>query len=80
MNKEQDTCPYCGGHVREVPNPFYGTGMSVHEWIIVCDSCSVARYKDHPDSLNVVANDVAKKPWRTFIGRLSSVIPGTRHR
>ena len=49
MSKEQDTCPYCGGHVREVPNPFYGTGMSVHELIIVCDSCSVARYKDHAE-------------------------------
>lgn len=79
MSKEQDTCPYCGGHVREVPNPFYGTGLSVHESIIVCDSCSVARYKDHAEGPDPALGNAAKKPWWTLNGRLSFLIPGSRH-
>lgn len=49
MCKNRAVCPYCGSRTRDVPNSFYGTGLSVHEWLIVCDNCSSARYSDRSD-------------------------------
>jgi hypothetical protein len=50
MYKKRAICPYCGSFTREIPNSFYGTGLSVHEWLIVCDNCSAACYKDRSDA------------------------------
>src|SRR5690606_26214442 len=32
-------CPECGRSTRTVPNPFYGTGLSVSRYIVKCVSC-----------------------------------------
>jgi hypothetical protein len=72
MCKNRATCPYCGSRTREVPNSFYGTGLSVHEWIIVCDNCSSARYKDRGYGPEALAEQLAKKSlWSRLLGRLN---------
>lgn len=36
-------CPYCGAMANVVRNPFYGTGLAVHETIVDCRKCSRVR-------------------------------------
>jgi len=60
MCKGRAICPYCGSRTREVPNSFYGTGLSVHEWLIVCDTCSSARYKERSNARETPPRTVAK--------------------
>ena len=32
-------CPHCGATARATRNPFYGTGLAVHDTIINCSDC-----------------------------------------
>jgi hypothetical protein len=36
-------CPYCGATASIVRNPFYGTGLAVHETIVDCNECRRVR-------------------------------------
>ena len=36
-------CPYCGATANAMRNPFYGTGLAVHEMIVDCRECSRVR-------------------------------------
>jgi hypothetical protein len=36
-------CPYCGATANIVRNPFYGTGLAVHETIVDCGECRRVR-------------------------------------
>lgn len=62
-------CPHCAHPTREVPNPFYGTGMSVHQWLIICDGCTIATYKVNPDLALMPSGDVVEKRRWPWLGR-----------
>jgi hypothetical protein len=38
------TCPDCGGPARLVDNPYYGSGLSVHPWVLTCTTCSSSTF------------------------------------
>jgi hypothetical protein len=55
-------CPSCGATARAVQNPFYGSGMSVHERLIDCGTCNqVAIEKNPPDDQSDVATRAPSK-------------------
>jgi ribosomal protein S27AE len=38
-------CPNCGATARVVRNPFYGTGLAVHQYLINCEECDSTSFK-----------------------------------
>jgi hypothetical protein len=62
-------CPQCAHPTHEVPNPFYGTGMSVHQWLVICDVCTIATYKSSPELELMPSGDVAQKRRWPWLGR-----------
>jgi ribosomal protein S27AE len=38
-------CPNCGASARVVRNPFFGTGLAVHEYLIDCEECDSTSFK-----------------------------------
>lgn len=62
-------CPHCANPTHEVLNPFYGTGMSVHKWLIICDVCTIATYKRNPDLALMPSADVVEKRRWPWLGR-----------
>lgn len=66
-------CPSCNNPTRDVRNPFYGSGLSVHEWIAVCDICKWSAFEPNPDDepdVSTDASDQRRKPWfRALLGR-----------
>ena len=46
-------CPKCGGRVRIVRNPFYGTGLAVHQRLIDCTTCGEITLITKSDSAGV---------------------------
>jgi DNA-directed RNA polymerase subunit RPC12/RpoP len=36
-------CPTCNARTRTVPNPFFGTGLSVHRYVVQCVRCDWTR-------------------------------------
>jgi len=36
-------CPSCRSRTRTVPNPFFGTGLSVHRYVVQCVRCDWTR-------------------------------------
>lgn len=67
MCKNRAVCQNCGSRTREVANMFYGTGLSVHEWLIVCDNCSSARYKDRSDAPEVLQTVTRMTLWSRLL-------------
>jgi hypothetical protein len=66
-----ERCHHCGDVRREVRNPFYGTGLAVHEWLMVCDRCSAAEYARNCDDVSVAAVEelrAQKRRWRWLSG------------
>jgi hypothetical protein len=41
-------CPSCGATARTVQNPFYGSGMAVHERLIDCGTCNRVTIDKNP--------------------------------
>ncbi|MCW4386021.1 hypothetical protein OH146_09580 [Salinibacterium sp. SYSU T00001] len=37
------SCPSCRARTRTVPNPFFGTGLSVHRYVVQCVRCEWTR-------------------------------------
>jgi hypothetical protein len=69
--KPTEPCRYCGSPTREVRNQFFGTGMSVHKWLIVCDSCSVANYLSNPGEDEQPPADATEQSfWSRILKRI----------
>ena len=43
-------CEQCGQAATARVNPFYGTGLSVHEFIVECSACARTDLKSGPSS------------------------------
>lgn len=66
-----ERCHHCGDARRQVRNPFYGTGLAVHEWLMVCDRCNAAEYARDCDNLTGLPTEglrVQKRRWRWISG------------
>jgi hypothetical protein len=46
-------CPKCGGRVQIVRNPFYGTGLAVHQRLIDCTTCGAITLITKSDSAEI---------------------------
>lgn len=46
-------CPKCGGRVQIVRNPFYGTGLAVHQRLIDCTTCGAITLITKSDSAGI---------------------------
>ena len=66
----QPDCSACGTQLASTRNPFFGTGQSVHEFMLECPRCGEIRFAsgDHPAE---VATLVKPSWWRRFWSRLT---------
>ena len=76
-------CPMCRSSTRTVPNPFFGTGLSVHRFVIQCRHCdwthlvrdsasnrvtTLREQSEHP----IETVEVPPSAWRRLLRRRSA--------
>ena len=66
------TCPDCNGPARLVDNPYYGSGLSVHPWVLTCTACSSSSFVADPESRERRAPCPirGRSAWARLVGRL----------
>jgi hypothetical protein len=66
------TCPVCHGPARLVDNPYYGSGLSVHPWVLTCTACSSSTFVPQPPSRERRSPCPARgrSAWARLVGRL----------
>ena len=68
-------CPSCGKDARLAPNPYYGTGLSVHPHVVTCTHCGRLGFAPRPDSRpadDAETMPVDRGPWRRLTAWLGA--------
>ena len=68
-------CTGCGETARLAPNPYFGTGLSVHRHIVTCARCGTLGFAPRSElepTTETGSTPVAVGPWR----RLASWLGG----
>jgi hypothetical protein len=67
-------CAACGETARLAPNPYFGTGLSVHRHVVTCSHCGALGFAPQSDpepSTETGPTQVTVGPWRrlaTWLG------------
>lgn len=43
-------CEACASSMTVTPNPYFGTGLAVHRFIAMCDSCDAVTFVPEPEA------------------------------
>jgi len=71
MDDEQGAglrCRICRQPARLAPNPYYGTGLSVHRQIQVCTRCSAISFPPPEEPDETEAGAAPPTGWRARLG------------
>ncbi|TDT64106.1 hypothetical protein [Frigoribacterium sp. PhB116] len=65
------TCPDCHGPARLVDNPYYGSGLSVHPWVLTCTACSSSTFvpREEPRAAAAPCPIRGRSAWARLVGR-----------